>query len=58
MTQLWEITEALKCDIRTLKDQICASYDGQPVPGSLSVDACRFALVLKGEDPRECHDAS
>lgn len=58
MTQLWEITEALKCDIRALKDQIHASYNGQPDPDSLSVDACRFALVLKGEDPEIYLDAS
>lgn len=56
MTQLWEVKEAIKRDTTTLKNQIWAEEaNGQPIPGCISVEACRFALLLRGEEPKGHH---
>lgn len=51
MTYLWEITEAIRSDTDTLKRQLRANASGQTATGCISADACRFALILRGEMP-------
>ena len=52
----WEIETAMKRDIITLKNQIWMASNGQPIPGCISVDACRIALIAKGEDGKGFHN--
>ena len=56
MTELWEIEKAMQSDTNALRNQIWAASNGQPVPGSISVEACRFVLALRGEEPIGFHD--
>ena len=57
MVYLWEVQEALKRETATLKNQIWAASNGQPIPGYISVEACRFALVIRGEGPEGYHNS-
>ena len=53
MTQLWEVQEAIQKDTESLRNQIMAAAIGQPVT-DISAEACRFALILRGEEITEC----
>lgn len=52
MTHLWEIQEALNQDTDSLRKQLVSQQDREQTSQAISADACRFALVLRGEDPK------
>ena len=53
----WEMDRARKESTATLRDWIWAAVSaGQPIPGCLSVDSCRAALIERGEDGSGFHN--
>ena len=53
----WEIKEASAQTSGRLKDWIfLAVACGQPIPGCISVEACRYVLRKRGEDGKGYHN--
>ena len=58
MVYEWELKEARQKTTNWLKNWIwIGTTTGQPIPGCLSVDALRAALVERGEDGKGYHGA-
>ena len=57
MVKHWEREKARQQDTNTLKNWIWAAVStGQPIPGCISIDACRMVLKSRGEDGRGYHN--
>ena len=53
----WEIDKARTFETSSLRNYIWAAVSaGQPIPGCISVDACRFVLLERGEDGTGYHN--
>ena len=53
----WELEKARGKDTVWLKNWIWLAVScGQPIPGCISVDACRMALMERGDDGRGYHN--
>lgn len=53
----WEIKKAAKESSNRLKNWIWAAVSaGQPIPGCISVEACRHVLRERGEDGKGYHN--
>ena len=53
----WEIEVARTFKTKSLKNYIWANIEnGQPIPGCITADACRFVLLERGEDGRGYHN--
>ena len=53
----WELEMARREGNGTLKNWIwAAASTGQPIPGQISVDACRAVLMERGEDGKGYHE--
>lgn len=53
----WELEKARREGNGTLKNWIWkAKTCGQPIPGCISVDACRAVLIERGEDGKGYHE--
>lgn len=56
MVYQWEIDKAREWDTNTIKDYIWMAIDcNQPIPGSVSVEALRYVLAQRGEEPIGYH---
>lgn len=57
MIYSWEIEKAEKESNNKLKNWIWLEIScNQPIPGCISVDACRYVLRKRGEDGRGYHN--
>jgi len=57
MTYKWQVEKAREATTNELKNWIWSAVTaGNPIPGCLTVDACRVVLVERGEDGRGYHD--
>lgn len=53
----WMLDKAREVSTSTLKDWIWANVNnGQPIPGNISVEACRVVLLERGENGRGYHN--
>lgn len=54
----WMVEKARGESTNRLKSWIWAAVTcGQPIPGCISVDACRMALIERGEDGKGYHES-
>lgn len=52
-----EIEKARRESNTTLKNWIWAAVDcNQPIPGNVSIEACRYVLLERGEDGKGYHN--
>ncbi len=56
MINNWELEKARTKDTEWLKNWIWMASSGQPIPGCLSVESLRMALIERGEDPHGYHN--
>ena len=57
MVQAWELEKVRDWTTEEIKNHIWAAADcGQPIPGCVSVEALRLALVERGEGPVGYHN--
>lgn len=52
----WELEKARKEGNVRLKNWIWMAASGQPIPGNISVEACRMVLRERGDDDRGYHN--
>lgn len=53
----WELERIHKWSIEELKNRIWLNREcGQPIPASVSVEALRMELLLRGEEPTGYHE--
>ena len=57
MYQYWMLEKAREQTTETLRNWIWAAIaNGQPIPGCIDVEACREALIERGESGRGYHN--
>ena len=53
----WEMEKVKLWTTNEIKNRIWAfASQGQPIPGSVSVEALRLELIRRGEDPKGYHN--
>lgn len=53
----WEMEKIAKWTTSEIKNRIWSAANGQPIPGSVSVEALRLELIRRGEEPRGYHNS-